>query len=76
MNLPKQSLRSVLIAHRQVLALSDTAFAQRIGVCRALWGMIRTGQRAISLSILQGVIRAFLDLDEHVLVFLRGEEHE
>ncbi len=63
-----------LITRQRELGLTDGEFARRLGISRTLWWAIRTGQRAMGLRSLRGIVRAFPDLDDEVLAFLRIEE--
>ena len=64
-------LIELLQARQRELGLSDGAFARRLGVSRSLWIAVQSGQRAVGLRLLRGVVRAFPDLDDDVLAFLR-----
>ena len=66
-------LIELLQARQRELGLSDGAFARRLGVSRSLWIAVRSGRRAVGLNLLRGVVRAFPDLDDEVLDYLRED---
>ena len=53
--------------------LSDYKFAARLGISPQLWQMTRTRKREIGLSILKGIVRAYPELCQYVLIFLYGD---
>jgi transcriptional regulator with XRE-family HTH domain len=65
-------LIDLLEAKRKELGLSDAAFARRLGVSRPLWSATRSGTRAVNITLLRGVVRAFPEMDGDVLNYLRG----
>ena len=73
MNQSTETFIKVLCARQSELKLHDGEFAARIGISRPLWVQVRSGSKAVGLQLLQGVARAFPDLDDQVLAFLRGD---
>jgi len=61
----------VLKNRQQELQASNAEFACRLGISRPLWIAVRVGRRAVGMGLLSGVVNAFPDLDDEVLVFLR-----
>ena len=53
--------------------LSDYKFADILGISHQLWQMTRTGKRELGLTVLQGVVKAYPELDRDVLFFLQGD---
>lgn len=53
--------------------LSDYQFANKLGISHQLWQMTRTGKREISSVILRATTRVYPELDQDVLIFLRGD---
>ncbi len=65
-------LVSQLADRQDELGLNDTDFAQQLEISRPLWWMTRSGDRRINVMLLSGVAKAFPDLDDNVLAFLRA----
>ena len=67
------NLIEALQARQCAQRLSDGQFARLLTVHRTTWVLIKTGARPVNLALLCGVVRAFPDLDNWVLAFLRGD---
>lgn len=63
-----------LIEKQLAERLSDTEFARKLGISRALWDFIRTGRRGFGEKSLKGIVRAFPELTPRVLLYLQGED--
>lgn len=63
-----------LIEKQQAEHLSNTEFARRLGVSRALWDLVRTGKRGFGERMLSGIVHAYPELTPELLLFLRGED--
>lgn len=63
-----------LIEKQRAEHLSNTEFAQRLGISRALWDLVRTGKRGFGEKTLSGIVRAYPDLIPELLLFPRGED--
>jgi len=53
--------------------LSDEKFGDKLGVSPELWRMTRTGRRNIGITLLKGIMRAYPELEQDVLLFLLGD---
>jgi len=52
-------------------ALSDTSFAQKLGISQQLWNAYRNGDRDIPKPLIfTGVLKAYPELAKDVLIFL------
>ena len=60
-----------LSARQTELGLTDTEFARRLEISRPLWWMTRHGTRRINIMLLNGIAKAFPELDEDILAALR-----
>lgn len=59
---------------QQELGLSDREFAERLGVPRVTWTCTRLGYKRIGETMLVAAARAFPELEQDVLLFLRRKE--
>jgi len=59
--------------YQSQLGLSNYKFAERLGISAELWRMMKLGKRAVSLSLLRGIMKAYPEMEEDVLIFLRGD---
>lgn len=73
---PINMLIHSLIEKQQAQQLSNTQFARRLGISRALWDLVRTGKRGFGERTLSGIVRAYPELIPEVLLFLRGDTDE
>ena len=55
------------------LNLSNADFARLLGISRPLWTSVKSGQRKVGVQLLRGVARAFPDLNDVLLRFLRDD---
>ncbi|MDQ5825064.1 MAG: hypothetical protein M3441_12780 [Chloroflexota bacterium] len=60
-------LLDALVNQQRTLQLSDRAFANKLGISKALWIMTRQGDVPVGISLLAGVVREFGDLRDEVL---------
>lgn len=63
-----------LIEKQRAEHLSNTQFAQKLGVSRALWDLVRRGRRGLGEKMLKGIVRAYPDLIPQVILHLQGED--
>lgn len=56
---------------RQQLGLSNLKFAQYLGIAHGTWRFIRLGHKYPGLIFLAATIKAFPDLDNEIISYLR-----
>lgn len=66
-----QGLIEAIEERKRALGWTDEALARALGVSRPLWSQIRSGKRRLTLDVVCGILRAFPDLEEQVLAFLK-----
>lgn len=64
-------LIDTLLGIQKALRWGDAAMADALGITRSYWVMLRQGQRQPGRKVLVGVIKAFPQLEEDALLFLR-----
>jgi len=60
-----------LVQMQKVMAWSNTDMAKRLDITYAYWTMLQNGTRRPGRKFLVGVIKAFPQLEEEALRFLR-----
>jgi len=68
--LNNMTLLDKIIARQKAEKLSDYKFAPKIGIERSSWTYTRQGKRAINIEILSGVLHAYPDMANDVLLYL------
>lgn len=66
-----QGLIEVVEERKQALGWTDEQLARVLGISRSLWSQVRSGRRRLTLDVVCGILRAFPDLEEQVLAFLK-----
>lgn len=67
-------MRDYLVAYQEKAGLTDTAFAQWLGVPRTTWIHIKNGKRALGLHTLRRISKAFPAIKQHTIAEFIGEE--
>jgi len=67
----EEMLCSILEDRQERLGWDDPQFAHGLGISPSLWGKIRREERAVGLSLLRGIAKAYPDLNDKVLSFLQ-----
>ena len=62
-----QTILTALQQRQSDAGLSDEAMAERLGISRTMWRRLVSGERRISLRVLQGVVAAYPDLTPQVI---------
>jgi len=75
MTSPQANLIERLKQEQAQKELTEAQFAQRLGVSRALWFLIKRGERKPSLRLLSAVAREFPELQLLVFEYIAGN-HE
>lgn len=75
MQRPSEILIAKLEARQDAAEQSDHAFAERLGIGRPTWTLIRNRhpRGTLGLKFIAGTLRAYDDLEADVLKFLREE---
>ncbi len=60
-----------LCARQRADRLNDTELASRLKISVDTWRKVKTGERALSVRILTGILAAYPEFDEEVVLFLR-----
>ncbi len=68
-----QGLIEVVEERKQALGWTDEQLARALGISRSLWSQVRSGRRRVTLEVVRGILRAFPDMEMHVLLFLKEE---
>jgi len=63
-----------LKAKQRELGLADKAFAEKIGISRPLWALIKSGKREPKLKIVKGVVRVFPEFTVDIMAWLREQD--
>lgn len=66
-----QGLIEVVEERKQALGWTDEQLARALGISRSLWSQVRSGRRRVTLDVVRGILRAFPDMENQVLGFLR-----
>lgn len=67
----RTSLVDTLERRQAELGMDDQRFAEKLGVSRPAWSMVRAGKRRIGQKFLANVMRAFPSLTDDCLAYLR-----
>ncbi len=67
----EQGLIRVIEERRRMLGWTDERLARALGISRSLWSQVRSGRRRVTLEVVRGILRAFPDMENQVLGFLR-----
>lgn len=66
----EQTILTALQQRQGAAHLTDEQMAAKLGMSRTMWRRLVSGERRISLRVLQGVVAAYPDLTPQVIAVL------
>lgn len=66
-------LLEALRGKQRIEGMNDAQLARRLGISKALWSLIQSGEAEPGIKAVRGIVRAYPDLMPYVAIFLGSE---